>query len=46
MRRKSRVSQRAPERERADRKPYLLRREGHLAFFASPHADDPGLLGG
>jgi hypothetical protein len=45
MRRKCRVSQRAPERERADRKPYLLSGEGQLACFASPHADDPDLLG-
>jgi hypothetical protein len=35
----------APERERADRKPYRLSREGQLACFAGLHADDRDLLG-
>jgi hypothetical protein len=46
MRRECRVSQRAPERERADRKPYRLSGEGQLARFARLHADDRDLLGG
>ena len=43
MRRKCRVSQRAPERERADRKPYGLSGNGQLACFARLHADDRDL---
>jgi hypothetical protein len=45
MRRKCRVSHRAPERERADRKSYLLSGEGQFACFARLHADDRDLLG-
>jgi hypothetical protein len=45
MRRKRCVSQRAPERERADRKPSRLSGKGQLACFARLHADDRDLFG-
>src|SRR5689334_1011076 len=45
MRRKRRVSQRAPECKRADREPRARRRTGQLACFARLHADDRDLFG-
>jgi CubicO group peptidase (beta-lactamase class C family) len=44
MRRKCCVSQGAPKRKRADRKPHRLS-EGQLACFVHLHADDGDLLG-
>ena len=45
MRGKCRVSQGAPELERADRKPYRISGESQLACFAGLDADDRNLLG-
>jgi hypothetical protein len=44
MRRKCRISERAPEREQADRQPDRLSGEGQLACFARVHADNRDLL--
>jgi hypothetical protein len=44
MRRKSRIGQRAPEREQAYRQPDRLSGEGQLASFARLHAENRDLL--